>query len=94
LVDRVRSATQAFARTDAKDRVRALRERLPDDDQTVLILRVDRSLSWRELVLVMNDAETAQLSEAELQKSEQRLRQRFKRIKDRLRELAKEDGLL
>lgn len=33
-------------------------------------------------------------SETELQKSEQRLRQRFKRVKDRLRELAKEEGLL
>lgn len=94
LVDRVRSATHAFARTEVKDRVRALRESLPDDDQTLLILRVDRGLSWRDLVLVMNDAETSPLSEAELVKGEQRLRQRFKRLKDRLKELAKADGLL
>jgi RNA polymerase sigma-70 factor (ECF subfamily) len=94
LVDRLRSTTHAFARTEAKDRVRALRERLPEDDQTLLILRVDRNLSWRELALVMNDAAAPGMSEAELQKAEQRLRQRFKRVKDRLKELAKEAGLL
>jgi RNA polymerase sigma-70 factor (ECF subfamily) len=94
LVDRVRSATHAFARTEARDRVRALRESLPDEDQTLLILRVDRGLPWRELVQVMNDAEALDLPEAELQKQEQRLRQRFKRLKDRLRELAEKEGLL
>jgi RNA polymerase sigma-70 factor (ECF subfamily) len=94
LVMRVRTATHAFARTDVKDRVRALRESLPEDDQTLLILRVDRELPWRELVLVMNDGEPARLSDAELQKQEQRLRQRFKRLKDRMRQLAEEAGLL
>lgn len=38
--------------------------------------------------------ETSPLSEAELVKSEQRLRQRFKCLKDRLKELAKAEGLL
>ncbi len=94
LVDQVRSTTQAFVRTEAKDRVRSLRERLPDDDQTLLILRVDRALPWRELALVMNGDAALTLSEAELTKSTQRLRQRFKRIKARLREMAQEDGLL
>ena len=67
---------------------------MPDDDRTLLILRVDRGLPWRELVLVMHDGDAANLSEAELQKTEQRLRQRFKRLKDRLRELAEKDGLI
>jgi len=59
----------------------------------LLILRVDRGLSWRDLELAMNDADAARMGDAELKKCERRLRQRFKRVKDRLRELAKEDGL-
>ncbi len=93
LVDRVRSTTHAFAKTGARDRVRALRESLPEDDQTLLILRVDRQLSWRDLARVMND-DAGNMNDAELSKLEQRLRQRFKRLKDRLREQAKAEGLL
>lgn len=67
---------------------------MPEDDQTLLILRVDRGLSWRDLALVMSDGEVGSLSETELGSMERRVRQRFKRLKDRLRELAREDGLL
>ena len=42
----------------------------------------------------MNDGEAGSPSDAELGRLEQRQRQRFKRLKERLRELAKADGLL
>jgi len=93
LVERLRSATQAHLRTEVKDRMRELREKLPEDDQTLLILRVDRDLSWRELALVMHDGERP-LPEAELDRAVARMRKRFERVKSRLRELAREDGLL
>src|SRR6185436_2450489 len=54
MVDRMRSATEVHLRTDVKGKVRALRDRLDPEDQTLLILHVDRRLSWRELAMVMH----------------------------------------
>lgn len=88
LIARSRSATQAHLRTDAKDRVRALREQLEPDDQMLLILRVDKGMGFRELALVMND-QCANLGEEAA-----RLRKRFERVKGRIRELARAEGLL
>ena len=93
LADRVRSATATYQQTAAKDRVRELREKLAEDDQMLLILRVDRGMDWRELAAAMGD-ETAPLEGADLDREAARLRKRFERIKDRLRELAREAGLL
>jgi RNA polymerase sigma-70 factor (ECF subfamily) len=93
LVQVGRSATQAHKRTDVKERLRALREKLPLEDQTLLILHVDRDLPWRELAMVMH--ERGELLDGEALVSESaRLRKRFERVKASLRELAVADGLL
>jgi RNA polymerase sigma-70 factor (ECF subfamily) len=55
------------------------RSRLPADDQTLLILRVDRGMSWREIAHVLSEA------------SEPMLRKRFERIKKQLRDLAQKN---
>jgi len=81
LVDEVRSSTAAHPRTDVKDGMRALRASLTPDEQTLLILRIDRDLPWREVAEVLEVDEPA-------------ARKRFERVKARLAELARERGLL
>ena len=61
---------------DVKSSIQKLREELSADEQTVLILRVDRGLSWNEVAEVM-DVDAASV------------RKRFERIKEKLRALAK-----
>lgn len=82
----VRTRTAPYLRTDAKDAVSELRQSLEPDEQTLLILRIDRGLSWREVGDVMaGDGEP--LGEATLAK-------RFQRVKTKLRRLAEEAGLI
>jgi RNA polymerase sigma-70 factor (ECF subfamily) len=93
VVERVRTATHAYKRTAIKDGFQALREQLTPEDQTLLVLRVDRGLSWLELAEVML-GEDAEPTEEILKTEAARLRKRFQIAKDRLRELAKDAGLL
>lgn len=92
-VERVRTATVAYKRTDVKDRFQELRDQLSEEDQSVLILRIDRGLSWLELAEVML-GEDATASEDQLKTEAARLRKRFQHAKERLRKLAEEAGLL
>jgi len=78
----VRSGTHTFQRTDVKERVRRLREALPETDRMLLILRVDREMSWRDLARV---ALGASPSAVELEREAVRLRKRFQLVKERLR---------
>ena len=57
----------------------------------MLILRIDKGLSWRDLALVMND-EAGVSDGAELDREAARLRKRFQIAKERLRELARARG--
>ena len=88
-----RTPTRPYLRTDVKQRMRLLREQLPPDDQTLLILRVDRNLSWKEVALVMT-YDGAALPAEGVKRESARLRKRFQLVKDRLRTLAEEEGLL
>jgi len=92
LVARLRTETDAFQRTDVKDRFAALRDQLSPDDQMLLILRVDRGLSFRELALTMNG--DTELDEAAIVREAARLRKAFERVKVELRVLAEQAGLL
>ncbi|MGC4120633.1 MAG: sigma-70 family RNA polymerase sigma factor [Myxococcales bacterium] len=87
----VRTATQPFLRTDVKDRLRALRESLSPEEQALLSLRIDRGLPWSEIAVILSDDDA---DAAERKKREAALRKKLERLKDRLRELAKKDGLL
>ena len=89
LVAPVRDSTLGYLRTDVKQGVRALRERLDPDDQTLLVLRVDKDLGWRDIAIVMLGAE---VDDAELTRCAATLRKRFERVKERLRQLAAEPG--
>lgn len=92
-VERVRTATVAYRRTGVKDRFQELREQLSEEDQTVLMLRVDRGLSWLELAEIMLGDEAAP-SDEQLKTEAARLRKRFQHAKERLRQMAEAAGLL
>ena len=86
VVQEVRSSSAAFLKEDARDKLEKLRRTLSPEDQTLLILRVNRELSWKEVAQV--------LSTAEVPVDEPALRKRFERVKTRLRKLAEEQGVL
>lgn len=88
-----RTKTPPHLRSEIKQRVRQLRESLPEDEQTLLILRIDRRLSYRELVRVMGEAD-AELDDEALARAAARVRKRFQVAKNKLRELMRDDGLL
>lgn len=90
VVAEVRTQTLAYLRTETKTRLRALRDTLDEEDQALLMLRVDRGLAWDELarVFAADDAGTAVL-----EREAARLRKRFQLVKERLKELARNEGL-
>ena len=91
IAERVRSRTQPHLRTEVKDRFAAIRNALPEDDRALLVLRVDRKLSWSEIAHVFSanaepDETVAQVAT--------KLRKRFERLKGEIRERAREAGLV
>jgi RNA polymerase sigma-70 factor (ECF subfamily) len=91
LAEVVRSVTSPHLRTEVKDRFARLREQLDPDDHALLILRVDRKMSWREIARAM-PAEPG--GEQDLEKRAATLRKRFERAKSMLRDLAAQSGLM
>jgi RNA polymerase sigma-70 factor, ECF subfamily len=79
----LRSGTHTYQRTEVKERVRRLREALPNADRMLLILRVDREMSWRDLARVVLGGSP---SPVELEREAVRLRKRFQLVKERLRD--------
>lgn len=92
-VARARTQTAAHFRTAVKDRFQDLRAELSEEDQIVLVLRVDRGLSWSELAEVML-ASDATPTPAQLTTEAARLRKRFQLAKAHLRKRAEESGLV
>jgi RNA polymerase sigma-70 factor (ECF subfamily) len=91
----VRTETLAFLRTEKRTRLQALRDALPEEDRMLLILRVDRQLAWNELARILGDAEGRDsLDDGGVTREAARLRKRFQLVKERLRELAKKEGLI
>ncbi len=79
-------AASTIATGSRREGLRRIRAKLPPDDQTLLILRIDRELEWDEVAVVLS-REGAPVTAAALRK-------RFERLKDRIAELAREEGLL
>ena len=73
-----------------KDRFALIRDALPEDDRMLLVLRVDRAMSWRQVAQVLAGADAAP---ADVARAEVRLRKRFQLLKEEIRERAKELGL-
>jgi RNA polymerase sigma-70 factor (ECF subfamily) len=82
----VRSTTTAQWVDDRSRKLAALRAALTPDEQTLLILRVDKGLPWSEVAFVLS-APGAAVEEAALRK-------RFERVKAKLARRAREEGLV
>lgn len=72
--------------TKPADRLARLRASLDPDERTLLILRLDRELSWTEVAEVLSDEGDPVDSAA--------VRKRFERVKEKLAKLAKAQGLI
>jgi RNA polymerase sigma-70 factor (ECF subfamily) len=81
---RLRSETPAIMRSDVQLQLAELRDGLEAEDQTLLTLRIDRSMPWRDVARVMSDPGD-DMSEAALDRRSVGLRKRFMRIKEELR---------
>lgn len=88
--EKVGSTTAPFQRTEVKLRLREIRSRLDEEDQLILILRVDRGLSFRDVAHVLATAPSL----ADPKREEARIRKRFQLIRERLRRWAEEGGLI
>jgi RNA polymerase sigma-70 factor, ECF subfamily len=86
LAAEVRSTTALHLRSEARDAVARLREQLTPTEQSLLVLRIDRDLSWSEVAAVMSTSEDPLDART--------VAKRFQRVKTRLRKLAEDAGLL
>lgn len=76
-----RTMTAEYLRTETKSRLSALREQMDPDDRTLLILRVDRRMAWREIAEVLGEA----ADPGGVERRAGALRKRFERLKLELR---------
>lgn len=76
----VRTGTAPHLRTDVKSAIQELRAALSPQEQTLLVLRVDRAMAWDDVAEVLGIA--APLA-----------RKRFERVKSKLRRLADARGV-
>src|SRR5687767_8830043 len=93
LIAQLRTHTLSILAEEKVSAFAALRRELPEDDQTLLVLRVDRELAWDDLARVFLDEAEATDGEA-LKREAARLRKRFQLVKERLRALGEERGLI
>lgn len=88
-----RTPTPPHARTAAREGIERLRRSLKPDDQTLLILRIDRGMAWLDIARVLAGPD-ASPGDDDLRARSAKLRKRFERLKERLREMAHEERLL
>ena len=93
LEQQVRSRTLSYLRSEVVDRFAKLHAELDREEQTLLLLRVEKEMTWPEIAEVLRGPDEL-LSEEELPSRAAALRQRFKRLKEKIRKIAREEGLL
>lgn len=91
LAEQVRSSTLVHLRTEVKSEVRRLREELPQAEQMLLILRIDKAMEWPEIASALAEHD---LGDDDLKREAARLRKRFQHVTEKLRKLARERGIL
>ncbi len=75
----VRTTTVEALQPETRHRLEELRRILDEDDRTLLVLRIDREMAWRDIAQVMCEHDEA------IDRAASRLRKRFERVKQRLR---------
>lgn len=88
LVDRVRTQTLTYLRSDAKARFDEARAELSPDDRELLVLRHSRKLGWNDIAMILEGCDDP--SPAELRRWSARYRKRYQAVKDRLRRMMQE----
>ena len=83
----LRTATREIQRTEVKDAFRELREQLDPEEHELLLLRLDRELSWKEIARIVG-------GDVDVDSRAATLRKRFERAKERLKKLALDRGLI
>jgi len=101
-----RSVTAPYQRTEVKESLRALRESLDPLDHEILVLRLDRAMSWKDIARALaepddteagasaSSSSTSSSSSSSIDQRAAAYRKRFERAKAQLRELAIKHGLL
>jgi RNA polymerase sigma-70 factor (ECF subfamily) len=89
IVEQVRTATVPFLKTEIKDELRRLRDALDPDDHALLVLRIDRKMSWKDIARALPGDDGQ-----EVDRRAATLRKRFERAKTMLREMATARGLI
>ena len=91
VVAAVHSRTLPYLRSEAKSRLAIIRDSLEEDDRALLVLRIDRALTWQEVARVFaGDGQ----SEETIQRTAARLRKRFQSLKEKIAAQARAAGLL
>ena len=85
IAQEVWSRTNTIFKTETRDRWAQLKDGLDHTERSLLLLRVERKLSWRDVALVMAE-EGDEMGEAAWRK-------RFERLREKLHRLAREQGL-
>lgn len=93
VADRVRSGTRPHLKTEVKVGLAEIRASLNETDRMLLVLRVDRGMSWNDVARVMSDSDDPD-SDEELARAAARLRKRFQTVKETIRERAIAIGLI
>lgn len=88
----LRTATRTWQKTETRSKVAELRDELDPDDRALLVLRIDRKLSWEDLARVfLGDDE---VRDGDLKRESARLRKRYQLVKERLIARARALGLV
>lgn len=82
---KVRTRTRPWLRTEVKDRFAELRAELSEEEQTLLILRIDRKMAWNDVAEVLGEEGAG---------ASARIRQRFTALEKKLEQRAVETGLV
>ena len=85
----VRTETLSFLRTPRRSKLAELRASLSAEERELLMLRIDRQLSWNDLAVVLAP-ESEPLPADQIKRRAARLRKQFQALKDRLRAAASE----
>ena len=93
MAERVRSWTHPYLKTEVKAGFAAIRASLDETDRLLLVLRVDRAMSWNDVARVMADDGDDESDEA-VARAAARLRKRFQTVKESIRERAVAAGLI
>lgn len=93
VADRVRSRTRPHLQTEVKRGFASIRDSLEDGDRILLVLRVDRAMSWNEVARVMANDDDGD-SDEDIARIAARLRKRFQSVKELIRERAVATGLI